>query len=78
MRADDPLLTSRGRRTPEPLRVVLSRRLDLPVQAQLWDQGSAPTLVAHGPQAPAEACDRLDRLAVESGCLWNAANRRPF
>ncbi|MFO7628029.1 MAG: bifunctional diaminohydroxyphosphoribosylaminopyrimidine deaminase/5-amino-6-(5-phosphoribosylamino)uracil reductase RibD, partial [Prochlorococcaceae cyanobacterium] len=27
VRADDPLLTSRGRRTPEPLRVVLSRQL---------------------------------------------------
>ena len=29
VRADDPLLTSRGRRDPEPLRVVLSRGLDL-------------------------------------------------
>ena len=48
VRADDPLLTSRGQRQPEPLRVVLSRSLDLPDSAQLWDQTVAPTLVAHG------------------------------
>ena len=51
VRADNPLLTSRGQRNPEPLRVVLSRSLDLPKAAQLWDQTSAATLVAHGPEA---------------------------
>ena len=51
VRVDDPLLTSRGRRSPEPLRVVLSRSLELPDQAQLWDIAVAPTLVAHGPDA---------------------------
>ena len=51
VRGDDPLLTSRGRRSPEPLRVVLSRSLDLPDQAQLWDTTIASTLVAHGPDA---------------------------
>ena len=75
LRADDPLLTSRGRRHPEPLRVVISRSLDLPEAAQLWDQALAPTLVAHGPigapeqrvdTARAEAtCALLDRLGVE-------------
>ena len=50
LRADDPLLTSRGQRTPEPLRVVLSRSLDLPAGAQLWDTRVAATLVAHGPE----------------------------
>ena len=38
VRSDNPLLTSRGQRQPEPLRVVLSRRLHLPRQAKLWDQ----------------------------------------
>ena len=57
VRADDPLLTSRGRRCAEPLRVVLSRSLDLPESAQLWDQTVAPTLVAHGPEALAAAAD---------------------
>jgi len=47
VRADDPLLTSRGSRSPEPLRVVLSRSLDLPAAAQLWHQDVAATLVAH-------------------------------
>lgn len=65
VRADNPLLTSRGQRTPEPLRVVISRSLDLPQQAQLWDQTLAPTLVVHGYDAPAAARFRLDALGVE-------------
>jgi diaminohydroxyphosphoribosylaminopyrimidine deaminase/5-amino-6-(5-phosphoribosylamino)uracil reductase len=65
VRSDDPLLTSRGRRLLEPLRVVLSRGLDLPETARLWDQVAAPTLVAHGPEAPEDTRRRLDRLGVE-------------
>ena len=65
VRADDPLLTSRGQRDPEPLRVVLSRGLDLPEQARLWDPAAAPTLVAHGPEAPAAARGQIDALGVE-------------
>ncbi|WP_411868223.1 bifunctional diaminohydroxyphosphoribosylaminopyrimidine deaminase/5-amino-6-(5-phosphoribosylamino)uracil reductase RibD [Vulcanococcus limneticus] len=65
VRADDPLLTSRGQRQPEPLRVVLSRRLDLPEGARLWDQSTAPTLVAHGYGAPGRPRFRLDDLGVE-------------
>jgi len=75
VRADDPLLTSRGRRNPEPLRVVCSRSLDLPERAQLWDQQEALTIVAHGPvgtpasrEGDARAmatCALLDRLSVE-------------
>ena len=62
VRADDPLLTSRGRRSPEPLRVVLSRSLDLPVAAQLWQQDVASTLVAH---ALSEAVEpQASRLAA--------------
>lgn len=64
VRADDPLLTSRGRRDPEPLRVVMSRTLDLPPQARLWDTTKAPTLVAHGPEAPQERREAFDRLAA--------------
>jgi len=65
VRADDPLLTSRGRRRPEPLRVVLSRSLDLPAEALLWDQSAAPTLVAHGVEAPPQARFKLDARGVE-------------
>ncbi|MEY3735959.1 MAG: Riboflavin biosynthesis protein RibD : Diaminohydroxyphosphoribosylaminopyrimidine [Cyanobacteriota bacterium] len=65
VRADDPLLTSRGRRQPEPLRVVLSRSLDLPPTAQLWDQSVAPTLVAHGPEASGTWCvEGVEQLAL--------------
>jgi diaminohydroxyphosphoribosylaminopyrimidine deaminase/5-amino-6-(5-phosphoribosylamino)uracil reductase len=49
----------------EPLRVVLSRSLDLPPQRQLWDQGLAPTLVVHGPEASAQGRQQLDHLGVE-------------
>ena len=65
VRADDPLLTSRGRRDPEPLRVVMSQGLDLPPHARLWDPSAAPTLVAHGPEAGPEGRERLDGLGVE-------------
>ncbi len=65
VRVDDPLLSSRGQRHPEPLRVVLSQSLDLPQQAQLWDQRTAPTLVAHGLGAPAQGRVQLDQLGVE-------------
>ncbi|MFM7086758.1 MAG: bifunctional diaminohydroxyphosphoribosylaminopyrimidine deaminase/5-amino-6-(5-phosphoribosylamino)uracil reductase RibD [Cyanobium sp.] len=62
LRSDDPLLTSRGRRASEPLRVVISRSLDLPASARLWDTTVAATLVAHGPEAPAEARAQLAAL----------------
>ena len=65
VRADDPLLTSRGRRNPEPLRVVISRGLNLPLQARLWDQQEARTLVVHGYSAPARLRFHLDALGVE-------------
>ncbi len=65
VRADDPLLTSRGLKAIEPLRVVISRGLQLPAQAQLWDQLPASTLVAHGPEAPVEGRRRLDARGVE-------------
>ncbi|MCP9833713.1 MULTISPECIES: bifunctional diaminohydroxyphosphoribosylaminopyrimidine deaminase/5-amino-6-(5-phosphoribosylamino)uracil reductase RibD [unclassified Cyanobium] len=65
VRTDDPLLTSRGQRQPEPLRVVLSRGLDLPQAAHLWDTETASTLLVHGPEAPQERRDRFDRLGLE-------------
>lgn len=43
VRRDNPLLTSRTQ--PTPLRVVLSRSLELPLDANLWDTALAPTLV---------------------------------
>jgi diaminohydroxyphosphoribosylaminopyrimidine deaminase/5-amino-6-(5-phosphoribosylamino)uracil reductase len=45
VRQDNPQLTTHGVATPNPLRVVLSQSLDLPIEAQLWSVAEAPTLV---------------------------------
>ncbi len=46
VRRDNPRLTSRsGDRADNPLRVVMSRNLDLPPKAHLWDGTEADTLV---------------------------------
>jgi diaminohydroxyphosphoribosylaminopyrimidine deaminase / 5-amino-6-(5-phosphoribosylamino)uracil reductase len=45
LRCDNPFLTSHGASQHNPLRVVLSRRLDLPAVAHLWDTSIAPTVV---------------------------------
>ncbi len=47
LRKDDPLLTSRGIRKPEPLRVVFTKTLDLPEKSNLWDCKLAKTLVVY-------------------------------
>ena len=80
LRADNPLLTSRGGRSPEPLRVVLSRSLDLPAQAQLWDTSLAPTLLAHGPGSAGrplpEGPEPLELFASEPLDLLHALAER--
>jgi len=45
VRQDNPLLTSHQQSTHNPLRVVMSRQLDLPENARLWSTDIAPTLV---------------------------------
>ena len=47
LRKDNPLLTTRGHKTPEPLRVVFTKTLDLPAKANLWDCNEAKTLVIY-------------------------------
>ena len=47
LRKDDPLLTSRGIRKPEPLRVVFTKTLDLPEKSNLWDCKLARTLLVY-------------------------------
>ncbi len=47
LRKDDPLLTTRGFKKIEPLRVVFTRTLDLPIKAKLWDTESSNTLVVY-------------------------------
>jgi diaminohydroxyphosphoribosylaminopyrimidine deaminase/5-amino-6-(5-phosphoribosylamino)uracil reductase len=45
VRKDNPQLTSHGFGDRNPLRVVMSRSLDLPSECKLWNTAVAPTLV---------------------------------
>ncbi len=45
LRRDNPYLTSHDPVAPNPLRVVMTRSLDVPNEAILWDTKIAPTLV---------------------------------
>jgi diaminohydroxyphosphoribosylaminopyrimidine deaminase/5-amino-6-(5-phosphoribosylamino)uracil reductase len=45
VRQDNPYLTSHQEGAHNPLRVVMSRRLNLPTDARLWQTSDAPTLV---------------------------------
>jgi len=65
VRKDNPQLTSHGRGVKNPLRVVMSRSLDLPIQAQLWEQSLASTLIFTGPQADEQKYRQLEDLGLE-------------
>ena len=47
LRRDNPLLTTRGLKNPEPLRVVFTKSLDLPTKSNLWDCNKAKTIVIY-------------------------------
>ncbi len=47
LRTDNPLLTTRGLKNPEPLRVVFTKSLDLPTKSNLWDCNKAKTIVIY-------------------------------
>ena len=47
LRKDNPILTTRGRKEIEPLRVVFTRTLDLPEDAKLWNTKLSNTLVVY-------------------------------
>ena len=48
LRKDNPFLTTRGTKSPEPLRVVFTRTLDFPRKANFWDAKQSKTLVVFG------------------------------
>ncbi len=64
VRRDNPLLTSR-RADVTPLRVVMSRSLDLPATAHLWDTAIAPTLVFTQPGQNPNLQTQLQQRGVE-------------
>ena len=47
LRNDDPLLTTREIKNPEPLRVVFTKSLKLPLNRKLWDCNVAKSLIVY-------------------------------
>ncbi len=65
VRLDNPQLTSHQPNRNNPLRVVMSRSLDLPKSARLWETSSAPTLVLTEPGVNREFQEFLIAKGVE-------------
>ncbi len=65
VRHDNPRLTSHGHSSHNPLRVVMSRRLDLPLEANLWHTEDAPTTVFTGPEADSARRQALATTGVD-------------
>ena len=62
LRKDNPLLTTRGIKTQEPLRVVFTRTLDLPISSKLWETNVSNTLVIYdGSKANEENLKRIPK-----------------
>ncbi len=72
LRNDDPLLTSRGKKSPEPLRVVFTRDLNLPEERNLWDCDVAKTLIVYGGSSANEKY--LDKLPKSVEILKISSN----
>ncbi len=47
LRKDNPLLTTRGIKDPEPLRVVFTKTLDLPTKSNFWLRNLSNTMVIY-------------------------------
>ena len=56
VRADDPMLTVRGLGVAhQPVRIVVSRKLDIPIESALWHSiQNAPLWICHSDEAPLE------------------------
>ncbi|WP_287130902.1 bifunctional diaminohydroxyphosphoribosylaminopyrimidine deaminase/5-amino-6-(5-phosphoribosylamino)uracil reductase RibD [Candidatus Cyanaurora vandensis] len=65
VRRDNPRLTCRLPEGRNPLRVVLTRTLDLPHTARLWQTAIAPTLVFTGPNHDRAMAEFLVSQGVE-------------
>jgi len=65
VRRDNPHLTSHQAEAPNPLRVVMSRTLDLPSEAYLWQTEDFPTLVLTEVRANLDFQQLLRKKGVE-------------
>ncbi|WP_363080715.1 bifunctional diaminohydroxyphosphoribosylaminopyrimidine deaminase/5-amino-6-(5-phosphoribosylamino)uracil reductase RibD [Leptolyngbya sp. 'hensonii'] len=64
VRQDNPFLTTHGVADHNPLRVVMSRSLDLPAAAHLWETQTAETLVLTRPGQNPELQQALQQKGV--------------
>lgn len=65
VRLDNPYLTSHHPDAPNPLRVVMSRTLEIPLDARLWQTTDAPTLVLTETGSHPDFQQRLVNMGVE-------------
>lgn len=65
VRRDNPMLTTHGVSDRQPLRVVMSRRCDLPPKAHLWDVTEVPTVVFTETQQNPALQQTLQQQGVE-------------
>jgi diaminohydroxyphosphoribosylaminopyrimidine deaminase/5-amino-6-(5-phosphoribosylamino)uracil reductase len=65
LRRDNPRLTTRREGGHQPARVVMSRTLDLPDTANMWEMSHAPTIVMTQKGVRRQFQDRLRSLGVE-------------
>lgn len=65
VRRDNPYLTTHQVTTHNPLRVVMSRSLDLPLDAHLWETQEIPTLVLTETESNAQMQQKLSSKGVE-------------
>lgn len=65
VRRDNPHLTTHGHSAHNPKRVVMSRQLDLPEEANLWAVKTAPTIVFTSPDADLQQLRKLQDKGVE-------------
>jgi len=73
LRKDNPLLTTRGSKEPEPLRVVFTKSLDLPIKCNLWDCNEAQTIVFYDSSTANESflkripkCVEVERISSDN------------
>jgi diaminohydroxyphosphoribosylaminopyrimidine deaminase / 5-amino-6-(5-phosphoribosylamino)uracil reductase len=69
VRRDNPQLTSHRSPAHNPLRVVMSRSLNLPRQAQLWQTDTAPTVIFTEGDPNPNLTDALRQQKVEIATL---------
>jgi diaminohydroxyphosphoribosylaminopyrimidine deaminase/5-amino-6-(5-phosphoribosylamino)uracil reductase len=65
VRRDNPHLTTHQIFPHNPLRVVMSRQLDLPLEAHLWETNEAPTLIFTGIDSNPKLQEQLLKKGVE-------------